>query len=185
MLFRSPFERLKKEGLRYQQLTDIFGSENISKIAPEDLKIAYQIENAGSMSFSKFQEEIQKMKEGITEPTGFDLTAYQEQIDNFQNTVGKLSSILEKINSGSLSGSELIDLQQEFPELAGKADDLGFAIQEFTQNELSELLKTLGENAPEDLVDSLTGIADEVSNASTGVLDLDDALSNEIGRAHV
>ena len=47
----------------YQQLVDAFGQDNVDKLSPEDLEIAYTIKNVGNMTFEQLQTEIQKSKE--------------------------------------------------------------------------------------------------------------------------
>ena len=47
----------------YQQLVDTFGQDNVDKLSPEDLEIAYTIKNIGNMTFEQLQVEIQRSKE--------------------------------------------------------------------------------------------------------------------------
>lgn len=52
---------------RYQELVDTFGQENVDKLSPEDLEIAYTIKNVGNMTFEQLQTEIQKVKDSTNE----------------------------------------------------------------------------------------------------------------------
>lgn len=52
---------------RYQELVDTFGQENVDKLSPEDLEIAYTIKNVGNMTFEQLQAEIQKVKDSANE----------------------------------------------------------------------------------------------------------------------
>ena len=47
----------------YHQVVDAFGQDNVDKLSPEDLEIAYTIKNVGNMTFEQLQTEIQKSKE--------------------------------------------------------------------------------------------------------------------------
>lgn len=51
----------------YQQLVDTFGQDNVDKLSPEDLEIAYTIKNVGNMTFEQLQTEIQKVKDSTNE----------------------------------------------------------------------------------------------------------------------
>lgn len=57
----------------YQQLVDLFGADNISKLSPDDLEIAYTIENIGNMTFENLEDKIFQIKK-LAE-TGFDINA--------------------------------------------------------------------------------------------------------------
>lgn len=51
----------------YQQLVDTFGQENVDKLSPEDLEIAYTIKNVSNMTFDELQAKIQKVKDSANE----------------------------------------------------------------------------------------------------------------------
>lgn len=102
-------DKLQKMGLiqseSYQQLVDTFGQENVDKLSPEDLKIAYTIENAGNMTFEQLQVEIQKTKElanGVTNFNSFSGTYFGERIQH----------ITKLFNEGSISCKEYFDALQ-------------------------------------------------------------------------
>lgn len=71
MTIEEMIELLKKRNLvsnmDYQGLVSLFGQENVDKLSPEDLKIAYTIENAGNMTFEQLRAEIQKTKDAADE----------------------------------------------------------------------------------------------------------------------
>lgn len=56
-------ERNLVSAMDYQGLVGLFGQENVDKLSPEDLEIAYTIENIGNITFEQLQAEIQKSKE--------------------------------------------------------------------------------------------------------------------------
>ncbi len=65
----------------YQQLVDTFGQDNVDKLSPEDLEIAYKIKNVGNMTFEQLQTEIQKSKElADKNPISSTITSSIEQI---------------------------------------------------------------------------------------------------------
>lgn len=110
--------------------------------------------------------------------TLFDISSYEENVDNFQSSISALSDTLSSISDGSFSDSDLVDLLQEFPELEGQTDDLQSAIKNLVSTSLNELLDTLGESAPSELVDSLKGMAEEITNVSGGLDDMSSAVNS-------
>ncbi len=64
----------------YQQLVDTFGQDNVDKLSPEDLEIAYKIENVGNMTFEQLQTEIEKTKQQTNE-TGISPLSISQTID--------------------------------------------------------------------------------------------------------
>ena len=67
---------------RYQELVDTFGQENVDKLSPEDLEIAYTIKNVGNMTFEQLQTEIQKVKDSTNE-----------------NPISSISSTIDQLNT--------------------------------------------------------------------------------------
>ena len=64
----------------YQQLVDTFGQDNVDKLSPEDLEIAYTIKNVGNMTFEQLQTEIEKTKQQTNE-TGNSPLSISQTID--------------------------------------------------------------------------------------------------------
>lgn len=60
-------ERNLVSAMDYQGLVGLFGQENINKLSPKDLELAYTIKNIGNMTFEQLQSEIQKTKETADE----------------------------------------------------------------------------------------------------------------------
>lgn len=134
----------------YQQLVKTFGQENVESLKPEDLEIAYKIENAGEMTFEEFYAEIQRMKESMNTASTFDISTYKEELDNIQSSISTLRSALDLLNSGDLSKIEVIDLMQQFPDLAPYVDLTADAF-----GNLSEGLSLLMNQQPGALIQSL------------------------------
>lgn len=79
----------------YQQLAKTFGQENIENLKPEDLEIAYKIENVGDMTFEEFQEEIRKMKESAETAPTFSSTL--SQVESLSEGLDQLDKIYADI----------------------------------------------------------------------------------------
>jgi len=169
-------ERNLVSAMDYQGLVGLFGQEDVDKLTPEDLEIAYTIKNVGNITFEQLQIEIQKVKEFANEnPTSFDFSTNKDTIDNFQSKMNTLGDALSSIRSGNFEDSDLTDLLQEFPELADKTDDLETAVTELINNSLEALYATLGEGIPEGLKSSLQ----EITNLALGTAThLSDAFSS-------
>lgn len=61
-------ERKIVSAMDYQSLVSLFGQENVDKLSPEDIEIAYQIKNVSNMTFDELQAEIEKTREIAEEP---------------------------------------------------------------------------------------------------------------------
>ncbi len=142
----------------YQQLAGLFGEDNISKIAPEDLEIAYSIENVGDITFDELLKEIQRIKDESGKTQTFDFSTYEESIDDIQSAITTLRTALDSFNKGELDKIQVLDLMQQFPELVPYID---LAADGF--GNLSEGLSMLIAQQPDSLIQSLNGLKDALS----------------------
>ena len=96
---------------RYQQLVDTFGQENVDKLSPKDLEVAYTIENVGNMTFAQLQSEIEKTKQKANENSNLSnqLLNSSESLDKFQSTVKSAYDAYSTLLSGNYSSAELLD----------------------------------------------------------------------------
>ena len=142
----------------YQQLVELFGEDNISKITPEDLEIAYSIKNVGDITFSERLKEIQRIKDESGKTATFDISTYKDTLSNIQSTISTLRSALESFNKGDLSKIQVLDLMQQFPELVPYIDLTadGFG-------NLSEGLSELISQQPDSLIQSLEQLKDSLT----------------------
>lgn len=134
----------------YQKLVELFGKDNVSGLLPEELEVAYSIENIGDMTFDELLAEIQRVKEESGKTSTFDFSAYEESIDDIQSAITTLRSALDSFNKGELDSISVIDLMQQFPELIPYID---LAADGF--GSLSEGLSTLIAQQPDALIQSL------------------------------
>lgn len=97
----------------------------------------------------------------------------QEGIDNYQSDLNSLSEALDKIRNNNLSSSDLLDLLQSFPALAGETDNLSNAIQTLIDDKLENLKSSLQDaGASDEILELFDGLTTESSNIS-----LDEMLS--------
>lgn len=91
-----------------------------------------------------------------------------KEIDDLQGKFTSLSSAIEKVKNQKLSGSELLDLQKQFPELLNSTDDLNTALSELVNDTLSQTIKYLQTaGAPSALINSFKQLADEAKGIAT------------------
>ncbi|MDE6607604.1 MAG: hypothetical protein K2K54_07615, partial [Lachnospiraceae bacterium] len=112
---------------RYQQLVNTFGQENVDKLSPEDLEIAYTIENAGNMTFEQLQAEIEKIKEIANEsPTSLSIADTIDQLNpQLKPTFDALKSAYQDIftDDGKFALNS-IDILSTCDTIKSKLDEL-------------------------------------------------------------
>lgn len=84
------------------------------------------------------------------EPHSFDISTYEESIDTIQDSIETLRGALDSFNQGELDESDVIDLMQQFPDLAPYVD---LAADGF--GNLSQGLSVLIAQQPTALINSL------------------------------
>lgn len=88
----------------------------------------------------------------------FSFPAYEEQINDIQSTISTLRSALDAFNTGTLDESTVLDLMQQFPQLAPYID---LAADGF--GNLSEGLSVLLAQQPVSLIQSLQELKDSLN----------------------
>ncbi|MCI9077325.1 MAG: hypothetical protein HFH68_00170 [Lachnospiraceae bacterium] len=93
----------------YNQLVELFGQYNISKLAPDDLGIAYKIENIGGITFEELQEKIEETKQKSKEAA---IVSFSEAWKELKNATGDdyknlVPDLLELSNTGTLTPETL------------------------------------------------------------------------------
>ncbi|MCM1115893.1 MAG: hypothetical protein NC397_10410, partial [Clostridium sp.] len=169
-------EKMVQMGLvqneEYQKLVNQFGKENIDKIAPEDLEIAYKIENVGNMTFEEFTAKIKEMKEEAAK-TNSDTPAYS----SFTEAWKSLSNITD-------SDSPLKDLKENLLELAsaGQLTEKTFNQTEGAKTWMKQL-EGLG-LAVDDVIEKINKLksvssADQLSSMKTGISSISSILGQK------
>lgn len=154
-------ERLKEA---YADVPD--SSDFIDSMKIDDLSIAIQLMNDGSLDFSKgvdgITSAIEKYKKKVAD-TKSDVTLssilgdsdneISSSIDSLQSDISSLSDTLTKLKTGEFKDSDLTDLIQQFPQLADQTDNLQEAISNLQADKLKSTLKKID--------DSMDGASDE------------------------
>ena len=109
-------------------------------------------ENA-TQAIEAYESALSDTQQQSKTPVSFNITTYEESIDNIQSTISTLRSALDSFNKGELDESSVLDLMQQFPELAPYID---LAADGF--GNLSEGLSTLIAQQPETLIQDLQAL---------------------------
>ena len=157
---------LKEEDLNlYDDLISALNEANL---------ILEEGETPASVYF-KYLRDILKTQNAINEtsPKFVFNDDNSDEIDQYQSRLNSLSEALEKLQNGQMSGNDMVDLLQSFPELTDKTENLSNAIQNLIDKELNTLKEKLKEAGATD--DILT-LFDDIANESSE-LNLDNVLS--------
>ena len=91
-----------------------------------------------------------------------------KKIDDFQTKINTLGTAIQNLRDRKLSGSDLLDLQQQFPSLVGKTDDLDSALKELVNSTLKDMVNTLKDaKAPDSLIKSFEDLANQAKGLSS------------------
>lgn len=91
-----------------------------------------------------------------------------KEIDDFQSKMSTLKSALQNIEDLKFSNSDLVDLEQQFPELTNASGDLSTAIKKLIDESLSSLVAKFKEaGASDDLLSLLQSIANEAQGIAS------------------
>lgn len=91
-----------------------------------------------------------------------------KEIDDFQSKMSTLKSALQNIEDLKFSNSDLVDLEQQFPELTNASGDLSAAIKKLIDESLSSLVAKFKEaGASDDLLNLLQSIANEAQGIAS------------------
>lgn len=138
---------------------------------------------------NQFNSESEKLKDSnvSSDPIGFDISNEEtsKAIDEFQKKLSTLGSALENLKSRKLTSSDLLDLQQEFPELVNETDHLDKALTDLVDNTLSNLVTYLKDaGASNELINTFRELANEAKGISTpdwsGTLSVFDTAESKI-----
>lgn len=141
-------------------------SDFIDQMQTGDLSIAAQLIDNGSVDIEKGTDglvsAIERYKKTVAESTdgptlssilGDSDNEISSSIDSLQSDISSLSDTLIKLKTGEFKDSDLIDLIQQFPQLADQTDNLQEAISNLQADKLKSTLKKID--------DSMDGASDE------------------------
>lgn len=128
-------------------------------------------------TLEEFKTWITTLQDEANINVDFTLSNQSESIDSFQEKLNTLSSALQKINSGEMDTSSMMDLFQKFPELEGHTDDLTQAINNLAKNDLNTLIPDMeAQGAPQYIINMLKDMTNEALNTSASIDDLEETI---------
>ena len=135
----------------------------VDSLQAEDLDIVATLTFNNSDTIESVREAINKANleaQGLTVETAisFSINGYEEAIDDIQSSLSTLRSALDAFNTGTLDESTVLDLMQQFPQLAPYID---LAADGF--GNLSEGLSVLLAQQPASLIQSLQELKDSLN----------------------
>lgn len=74
---------------------------------------------------------------------------FSETLDKYQSNVESLKSALDKLKSGTMSQNEIVDLIQQFPQLAYETDNLQYAVERLLDTSENTILDSLNKQIVE------------------------------------
>jgi len=163
-------ERNLVSAMDYQGLVGLFGQENVNKLSPEDLEIAYHIKNVGNMTFDELQAEIQRLKEASNDTTPLSITETVDQLNTrLKPAFDSLKSAYQDIftDDGQLDLNS-IDILSTCDAIKSKLDELnkieGITVDYSAFEDFVRVLRNT-ESTESDVEDAFDSLATSITNA--------------------
>lgn len=91
-----------------------------------------------------------------------------KKIDDFQTKLNTLGTAIQNLRDKKLSDSDLLDLQQQFPTLVNRTDDLDAALEELVNSALKDMVDTFEKaGAPSNLIESFKELANQAKGLNS------------------
>lgn len=166
-------EKLSK-GIQLEDLDIYMGDFSGLPEAVERAKELHNIHEKDYKQEAYLLQRISELEDAIAEKTENSKPVFNiedenisKELDTLQGKFTTLASALEKVKTQKLTGSELIDLQQQFPELINTTDNLDTALTNLVNTSLSQVIKYLyTAGAPSGLIEAFQQLADEAKGIS-------------------
>lgn len=179
-------------------------SDWFENLSDDDKKLVYEIgvksDDTTLYTLTRWKTELQAMKD-TGKTTGeqiqefYDIVndtedgSFSDYVDSYTSSLSDLQDALSKIDTGSLTNAEKVDLAMNFPELApyiNDTDALKNAIQDLvnTSNQdmndyINQMIEALAETAPE-AAEALAAVRDALNGLSSDSNGWDFNLEDEI-----
>lgn len=129
-------------------------------LSQNELNLLYSIDaDTSSLTLDAFKNELVKTKKEASSTSLSDLLSdtdnegFTKKVDSYQQSLSVLKDALDKVKSNELSDSDLIDLFQQFPELASGTDNL--------ETKLKNLMDTAGKDIFKTIDDSISALNEQ------------------------
>lgn len=167
-------------------------SDFIDHMQTGDLSIAAQLIDNGSVDIEKGTDglvsAIERYKKTVAEAKSDTTLAsvlgdsdneISSSIDSLQSDISSLSDTLTKLKTGDFKDSDLTDLIQQFPQLAGETDNLQTAIANLQADKLKSTIQKIDESM-DGASDEELANAQKLKDSLIKSVDLSDISSDKI-----
>lgn len=163
---KNAYDILDKSG---QQLTE---TQSNQKDSIDDLSAVYDkfVDHVQNVTLKTPEVDTSATEKSLEKVKLFSIEDEEtsKEIDDFQSKMSTLKSALQNIEDLKFSNSDLVDLEQQFPELTNASGDLSTAIKKLIDESLSSLVVKFKEaGASDDLLNLLQSIANEAQGIAS------------------
>lgn len=163
---KNAYDILDKSG---QQLTE---TQSNQKDSIDDLSAVYDkfVDHVQNVTLKTPEVDTSATEKSLEKVKLFSIGDEEtsKEIDDFQSKMSTLKSALQNIEDLKFSNSDLVDLEQQFPELTNASGDLSTAIKKLIDESLSSLVVKFKEaGASDDLLNLLQSIANEAQGIAS------------------
>lgn len=165
---------IDKEGIE-EQITELVGDgKDVSAINtalqeqfPELAKLMKDVGYSAEDLAKKYAQVADAAKEISDAPPKFDIATHEDEINDFQSEITSIYSALGKSINGELTETELLDLKQEFPDLANGIRDVSDSLTYLADVKIKDFIDRMKEaGATDDMIRLFRNIVDEAKDAA-------------------
>lgn len=161
-----------------QSIVDEATKNKVLQLSYSDLQIInseqFEVPNGVILSWDELQAKIKETKIVMTEDFTTDNFAnYTESINAIQESISTYQEALEKLDSGTFTMSDFIELIEEFPDLAKGVD-----VSSKSFNGLSQNLRKAMRSSPDDLVNELENLKKQLIAAGKSTTYIDQLIDS-------
>lgn len=170
-------ERNLVADMGYQGLVSLFGQENIDKIVPEDLEIAYTIKNIGNMTFDELVAEIQRVKDEANhkDPVTLSVSSTIDQLNTqLKPAFDSLKSAYQDIFTDDGFALNEINIISTCDSIKSKLDEIAKINPDFDYSAYEDFVRVLSDSksTTKDVKDAFNLLATSITQAAlTGTED--------------
>ena len=146
---KKAIDDLKESGkLTAEAFQELYNSNDSVKAMVDNMKEVGLVNDTTANTFSQLTNQILGTKSAAEEAAQIKKMPFSElisgegakdTINGFKTRLSELAEALEKLQSGKLSNSDLLELFEKFPELANRTDDLDTALNELIDSTKIEI----------------------------------------------
>ena len=174
-------EQAERDARTIHELHDMYFLENneipFDKLSYSDLRIInsdqFNVDGSVIASWEQLQYEIKQTKIAMTEDfTVSNFADYADSISALQENISAYQEALEKLESGSFTMSDFVELIEKFPDLAKGVDTSSKSFKGLSTN-----LKKAIRSSPKSLIKDLKNLKQQLIDAGKSTDDIDNLIN--------